>query len=95
MSSLLLSTRHKLLRSKHKPTRLSQVNISSEPVYVNTKAKFYTDHNFPNATRLYSEAIDLDPTDKTYWCNRAVARMKLEEYGYAVNDASEHPCNHH
>lgn len=70
-------------------------NISSEPVYVNTKAKFYIDHNFPNATRLYSEAIDLDPTDKTYWCNRAVARMKLEEYGYAVNDASEHPCNHH
>jgi serine/threonine-protein phosphatase 5 len=38
---------------------------------------------------LYTEAIDLDPTDKTYWCNRAIARIKLEEYGYALNDASE------
>ena len=38
---------------------------------------------------MYTEAIDLDPTDKTYWCNRAIARIKLEEYGYALNDASE------
>ena len=91
MSPLLLSTRHKLLRSKPKLIRLSQVN--SEPEYINTKAKFHIGHNFPNAVRLYSEAIDLDPTEKIYWCNRAIARMKLEEYGYAVNDASEHCRN--
>lgn len=45
-------------------------------------------HNFPDAAKLYTQAIELDPTDKTYWCNRAIARMKLEEYGYALNDAS-------
>jgi hypothetical protein len=49
----------------------------------------YLDHNFPDAAKLYTQAIELDPTDKTYWCNRATARMKLEEYGYALNDASQ------
>jgi len=49
----------------------------------------FSNHNFPEASKLYTQAIDLDPTDKTYWCNRAIARMKLEEYGYALNDASQ------
>jgi serine/threonine-protein phosphatase 5 len=46
-------------------------------------------HNFPDAAKLYTQAIELDPTDKTFWCNRAIARIKLEEYGYALNDASQ------
>lgn len=48
-----------------------------------------TAHNFPGAAKLYSEAIAKNPNDPTLWCNRAYARMKLEEYGYALADASE------
>ena len=46
------------------------------------------DHAFPTAQQLYSEAIELNPTDPTLWCNRAYTRIKLEQFGYALNDAS-------
>lgn len=46
-------------------------------------------HNFSDAVRLYSQAIELNPLDATYWCNRAAARTKLEEYGFALADAGE------
>lgn len=46
-------------------------------------------HEFPTAARLYSEAIEKNPHDPTLWCNRAFSRIKLEEFGYALADASE------
>lgn len=45
-------------------------------------------HDFPTAAKLYSEAIEKNPNEPTLWCNRAYARMKLEEFGYALSDAS-------
>ena len=45
-------------------------------------------HDFPAAAQLYSEAIEKNPLEPTLWCNRAYARMKLEEFGYALTDAS-------
>jgi serine/threonine-protein phosphatase 5 len=48
------------------------------------------DHDYVAASRLYTEAIALNPLESTLWCNRAFARMKLEEYGYALSDASEY-----
>lgn len=46
-------------------------------------------HDFPAAVRLYSEAIEKNPLESTLWCNRAYARMKLEQFGYALSDASK------
>ncbi|KAG6866725.1 hypothetical protein C0991_011384 [Blastosporella zonata] len=51
--------------------------------------KEFTGHNFPAAAKLYSEAIEKNPKDATLWCNRAYTRMKLEEYGYALTDATQ------
>ena len=48
-------------------------------------------HDFPAAAQLYSEAIEKNPLEPTLWCNRAYARMKLEEFGYALTDASTYP----
>lgn len=48
-----------------------------------------TGHDFPKAAELYSKAIELNPKDATLWCNRAYTRIKLEEHGYGLNDASE------
>lgn len=45
-------------------------------------------HDFPAAAQLYSKAIEKNPLEPTLWCNRAYARMKLEEFGYALTDAS-------
>ncbi|KAF9469902.1 Metallo-dependent phosphatase-like protein [Collybia nuda] len=50
--------------------------------------KAFTAHDFLGAARLYSDAIEKNPNEPTLWCNRAYARMKLEEYGYALADAT-------
>lgn len=50
--------------------------------------------NYLEAAELYSNAIALDPTDKTFWLNRAVARIKLEEFGYAISDVSMYASFH-
>ncbi|OJA13066.1 hypothetical protein AZE42_01901 [Rhizopogon vesiculosus] len=51
--------------------------------------KAFASHSFSDAVRLYSQAIELNPLDATYWCNRAAARTKLEEYGFALADAAK------
>jgi hypothetical protein len=45
-------------------------------------------HEFKKAADLYTQALDKNPFDATLWCNRAYARIKLEEHGYALSDAS-------
>ncbi|KAI9572138.1 phosphoprotein phosphatase [Boletus coccyginus] len=49
----------------------------------------FTSHSFTAAVHLYSKAIELNPRDATLWCNRAAARTRLEEYGFALDDASK------
>ncbi|KAK7053477.1 Palmitoyl-protein thioesterase 1 [Paramarasmius palmivorus] len=46
-------------------------------------------HDYTTAIQLYTEAIEKNPNEPTLWCNRAYARMKLEEFGYALSDASQ------
>ncbi|KIY44446.1 protein phosphatase 5 [Fistulina hepatica ATCC 64428] len=54
-------------------------------------------HDYPEAVRLYSEAIAKNPGDAILWCthfrairaNRAFTRIKLEEFGYALSDADQ------
>lgn len=50
---------------------------------------FSIEHNFNAAAQLYTKAIELNPKDATLWANRAFTRIKLEEHGYALSDASE------
>ncbi|KAI0706854.1 Metallo-dependent phosphatase-like protein [Cerioporus squamosus] len=50
--------------------------------------KAFTSHDFNKAAQLYSEAIEKNPLDPTLWCNRAYTRIKLEEHGYGLTDAS-------
>ncbi|CCM01501.1 uncharacterized protein FIBRA_03555 [Fibroporia radiculosa] len=50
--------------------------------------KAFTSHDFNKAAQLYSKAIELNPHDATLWCNRAYTRVKLEEHGYGLTDAS-------
>ncbi|KAH9935326.1 phosphoprotein phosphatase [Fomitopsis serialis] len=48
----------------------------------------FTGHDFNKAAELYSKAIELNPFDATFWCNRAYTRIKLEEHGYGLSDAA-------
>jgi serine/threonine-protein phosphatase 5 len=48
----------------------------------------FSSREFVRAAQLYSEAIARNPSDATLFCNRAYMRIKLEEHGYALHDAS-------
>ncbi|KAI0745788.1 Metallo-dependent phosphatase-like protein [Earliella scabrosa] len=50
--------------------------------------KAFQSHEFNKAADLYTLAIEKNPADPTLWCNRAYARIKLEEHGYGLSDAS-------
>ena len=40
------------------------------------------------AIELYSKAIELNPTNAVYYANRSISHLRLENYGYALADAS-------
>ena len=42
--------------------------------------------DFPAAIREYDEAIRRDPTNPSFYCNRATALSKLMDYGRALDD---------
>ncbi|KAI0630342.1 Metallo-dependent phosphatase-like protein [Trametes polyzona] len=50
--------------------------------------KAFIAHDFNRAAELYTQAIEKNPLDATLWCNRAYARIKLEEHGYGLSDAT-------
>ncbi|XP_039256934.2 serine/threonine-protein phosphatase 5-like [Styela clava] len=50
---------------------------------------FFKEKNYEQAILLYSEAIELNPSVAAYFGNRSFANLKLENYGYALEDASK------
>lgn len=60
------------------------MSSSAQPIYLFRQIG----QEFNKAALLYSMAIQHNPTDATLFCNRAYARMKLEEHGYAADDCS-------
>lgn len=51
-------------------------------------SNFVSAHKYAQAIDLYSQAIELNNQNAVYWANRAFAHIKLEEYGSAIQDAS-------
>lgn len=45
--------------------------------------------DFHTSIELYTQALRLDPTEPTFWNNRAMSKAKLEEHGGAIADASK------
>lgn len=56
--------------------------------YVLFLSNFVSAHKYAQAIDLYSQAIELNNQNAVYWANRAFAHIKLEEYGSAIQDAS-------
>lgn len=46
-------------------------------------------HDWPTAIDFYTQAIEKDDTQSTFYTNRAAANIKLEAFGYAIADASK------
>lgn len=49
----------------------------------------FVSQDYPAAITFFTRAIRLNPHVSVYWGNRAMARMKLEEYGGAVLDCTK------
>ena len=47
------------------------------------------DSHPPQAVELYSKAIELHPANAVYHANRSISHLRLENYGYALADASK------
>lgn len=45
--------------------------------------------DFGSSIELYTQALRLDPTEPTFWNNRAMSKAKMEEHGAAIADASK------
>lgn len=46
-----------------------------------------SDQNYPEAIKLYSEAIKLNPNNAVYYANRAAAYSKQGDHEKAVEDS--------
>ncbi|XP_075223084.1 protein phosphatase D3 isoform X1 [Lycorma delicatula] len=49
--------------------------------------EFFKKQDFGEAIRLYTQAIELNPTVAVYYGNRSFAHLKMECFGYALADA--------
>ena len=45
--------------------------------------------DYQEAVNLYSRAIELSPSSAVYHANRSIANLRLENFGYALNDANK------
>lgn len=57
--------------------------------YADEVASPSTEQHYSEAIELFTQAIRLNPRESVFFGNRAMARMKLEEYGGAVADTSK------
>ncbi|KAJ8109369.1 hypothetical protein ONZ43_g6156 [Nemania bipapillata] len=51
--------------------------------------KAFAAHNWPKAVELYTQAIELNDKEPTFYTNRAQAHIKSEAFGYAIADATK------
>uniref|UniRef100_A0A8C6LSH2 Serine/threonine-protein phosphatase n=1 Tax=Nothobranchius furzeri TaxID=105023 RepID=A0A8C6LSH2_NOTFU len=50
---------------------------------------FFSDKDYENAIKYYTEALDLNPQNAIYYSNRSLAYLRTECYGYALADATK------
>lgn len=51
--------------------------------------KLFKSGKYADAVEKYTEAINIDSGVAAYYCNRSLAHIKLENYGYAISDAEK------
>lgn len=44
---------------------------------------------YDRAIALYTEAIEKNPNNAVFYANRSISNLRLENFGYALNDASK------
>ncbi|CAH0728578.1 unnamed protein product, partial [Brenthis ino] len=68
---------------------VSQEDIEEAEELKNRANNFFKIQNYNRAIELYTEAIEKNPTNAVYFANRSISNLRLENFGYALNDASK------
>lgn len=66
--------------------------ISPEQLALSLKSQAnaqFTQSHYRESLDLYTVSLNKNPFDPIVWSNRAAVRLKLEEHGLAIADASE------
>ena len=50
---------------------------------------YFKQEKFQQAVDLYTKAIEINPKKSVYHANRSIANLRLENFGYALSDASK------
>jgi len=67
---------------------LSKTNEQANALKAQANAQFSA-KNYPEATKLYGEAIALDPTNHVLYSNRSASRSGAKDYEGALEDAEK------
>lgn len=51
--------------------------------------QYFKQQDYQEAVNLYTKAIELSPTSAVYHANRSIANLRMENFGYALNDANK------
>ncbi|KAI1485181.1 protein phosphatase 5 [Biscogniauxia mediterranea] len=63
--------------------------IEQATAFKNEGNKAFAAHDWPTAVKFYTQAIELNDKEPTYFTNRAQAHIKSEAFGYAIADATK------
>ncbi|KAJ0173510.1 hypothetical protein K1T71_010659 [Dendrolimus kikuchii] len=68
---------------------VSQEDIEAAEKLKNEANEFFKKQSYNNAIELYTKAIEKNPKNAVYFANRSIANLRLENFGYALTDASK------
>ncbi|XP_014359983.1 serine/threonine-protein phosphatase 5 [Papilio machaon] len=67
---------------------VSQEDIEAAEKLKNEANEFFKKQNYDAAIELYTKAIEKNPNNAVFFANRSIANLRLENFGYALVDAS-------
>lgn len=73
-------------------TRLEDIDQDERAEALRIKSdanKLFTSSKYPDALAMYTLSLNKNPFDPAVWCNRAATRLKMEEHGLAIADATK------
>ncbi|XP_053614016.1 serine/threonine-protein phosphatase 5 [Plodia interpunctella] len=68
---------------------VSQEDIEAAEKLKNEANDFFKRQNYNSAIDLYTQAIEKNPGNAVFFANRSIANLRLENFGYALTDASK------
>ncbi|XP_068618908.1 serine/threonine-protein phosphatase 5 [Battus philenor] len=67
---------------------VSQEDIDAAEELKNEANEYFNKQNYNEAIEFYTKAIEKNPNNAVFYANRSIANLRLENFGYALRDAT-------